>query len=71
MTPAQADIIKQHYREVYDRVYAALADIGEIVLEDFPHPDAAAGPSRGDIDMLRALGNQLLALVEVYEHNKA
>lgn len=66
-TPAQTELVRR-YREIYYLVHGALTAIGQILVEDFPDPDADALPTRGDVDMLRGLAAELSALVEGYEH---
>ena len=66
MTPAENEL-RRRYREAYYACFGSLTAIEQIVTEDFPAPeDSDARPSRGDVDMLRALGNELSALLEGY-----
>lgn len=68
MTPAENEL-RRRYREAYYACLGTLIAIRQIVEEDFPAPeDGDARPTRGDIDMLWALANQLTALMEGYEH---
>lgn len=68
MTPAENEL-RRRYREAYYACFGALTAIERIIAEDFPAPeDDDAMPTRGDVDMLRALGNELSALLEGYEH---
>ncbi len=66
MTPVQTELARR-YQDAHNTVTAALTAIGQIVEEDFPPPeDGAARPTRGDVDMLRALGSELSSLLEGY-----
>ena len=68
LTPVQTELARR-YQDAHNTVTAALTAIGQIVTEDFPAPeDGDARPTRGDVDMLRALAGELSALVEGYEH---
>lgn len=60
---------------VYDRAWyetlGTLTAIGQILEEDFPKPgDGERRPTRGDLDMVRALNWRLSALVEGYERGQ-
>ena len=66
MTPVQTELARR-YQDAHNTVTAALTAIGQIVEEDFPAPDDGdARPTRGDVDMLRALAGELSALLEGY-----
>ena len=66
LTPAQTELARR-YQDAHNTMTAALTAIGQIVEEDFPAPDDGdARPTRGDVDMLRALGSELSALLEGY-----
>ena len=68
MTPVQTEL-RRRYQDAYYRVHGSLTAIAQIIIDDFPAPeDDDARPTRGDVDMLRALAGELSALVEGYEH---
>ena len=66
-TQAAAVLLNDRYREEWYGVHGALRAIAELVRQDFPHPDAATMKTRYEVDALRALKWQLLALTEGYE----
>lgn len=69
MTPVQTEL-QRRYQDAYYRVHGSLTAIAQIIIDDFPAPeDDDARPTRGDVDMLRALGSELSALVEGYEQH--
>ena len=66
-TQAAAVLLADRYREEWYGVHGALRAIAEIVRQDFPAPDDATMKTRYEVDALRALKWQLLALTEGYE----
>ena len=66
MTPVESEL-RRRYQDAYYRVHGSLTAIAQIIIDDFPPPeDDDARPTRGDVDMLRALGSELSALLEGY-----
>lgn len=63
-TQTAAAELRRRYAIEYEGVLVALAAIRDRLLEEFPAPDGAAPVTRYDLDAVRALRSELLALLE-------